>query len=137
MITLVDSGALYALADEDDEWHARMSAWWEAYSGDTAVPVTTLPEVAYLLQSRLGPDAEAAFVHSIARQELELEGLELDDVARAAELMAGYRDLPLGFVDASIVAVAERLGARSVLTTDRRHFSVVRPRHVPALRLEP
>lgn len=136
-MTLVDSGALYALADQDDEWHGRMRAWWEAYSGEAAVPVTTLPEVTYLLQNRLGPDAEADFVRSIATQQLEVEALELNDVARAAELMADYRDLPLGFVDASIVAMAERLGVRSVLTTDRRHFSVVRPKHVSALRLEP
>lgn len=46
-------------------------------------------------------------------------------------------DLPLGFVDASVVAVAERLGERQVATLDRRHFSVVRPRHVKAFRLVP
>jgi predicted nucleic acid-binding protein len=56
---------------------------------------------------------------------------------RIAELVAGYRDLPLGTVDASVIVVAERLGATEVATLDRRHFSVVRPRHEVALALLP
>ena len=137
MTTLVDSGALYAMADQGDEWHTRVWEWWELNQGELAVPVTALPEVTYLLQSRLGPDAEADFVRSLALEEVPLERLEREDVTRASELMADYQDLPLGFVDASIVAIAERLNIRSVLTTDSRHFGVVRPRHVERLRLEP
>ena len=51
--------------------------------------------------------------------------------------MGAYSDLPLGFVDASIVAMAERLAFDTVLTVDRRHFGVVRPRHVERLRVVP
>jgi hypothetical protein len=47
--------------------------------------------------------------------------------------MAKYSDAALGFVDASIVAVAERLKIKELLTTDRRHFSLIRPRHCPTL----
>ena len=49
------------------------------------------------------------------------------DWLRIAELVARYGDLPLGTVDASVVAAAERLGVTEVATLDRRHFSVVRP----------
>ncbi len=48
-----------------------------------------------------------------------------------------YRDLPLGMVDASIVAAAERLGARTIATLDRRYFSVVRPVHILCFDLVP
>ncbi|HET6859230.1 MAG TPA: hypothetical protein VFH94_19350 [Streptomyces sp.] len=48
-----------------------------------------------------------------------------------------YADFPLGTVDASVVAVAERLGLQEVATIDRRHFSAVRPKHVRALTLVP
>lgn len=48
-----------------------------------------------------------------------------------------YHDLPLGFVDASVIALAERTESDSLLTTDRRDFSVVRPRHVERFRLLP
>jgi len=59
------------------------------------------------------------------------------DWLRIAELVATYRDLPLGTVDASVVAAAERLGIAAVATLDRRHFGVVRPRHVESLALLP
>ena len=51
--------------------------------------------------------------------------------------MRQYADSNIGFVDASIVAVAERLDIRKVLTLDRRHFGVIRPRHCPALDILP
>lgn len=56
---------------------------------------------------------------------------------RIAELVARYRDLPLGTIDASVVATAERLGITEIATVDRRHFSVVRPKHVDAFTLIP
>jgi predicted nucleic acid-binding protein len=33
--------------------------------------------------------------------------------------------------------MAERLGVTRILTTDRHHFSLVRPSHVPAFELVP
>lgn len=48
-----------------------------------------------------------------------------------------YADGDLGVVDASVLALAERLGEEKVATLDRRHFSVVRLGHVEALRLFP
>lgn len=44
---------------------------------------------------------------------------------RIAEWVVQYRDLPLGTVDASFIAVAERLGVSDIATIDRRHFTVV------------
>ena len=96
-----------------------------------------LPEVSYLLGRRIGADAELAFTRAIADGEFTLEGLTAEDVERAADLMSIYLDTPLGLVDACVVAAAERLDIVKVLTVDRRHFSVVRPRHVPSLRLLP
>jgi len=42
-----------------------------------------------------------------------------------------------GTTDASVAAIAERLRLTGVATLDRRHFTVVRPRHVDALSLLP
>ena len=36
-----------------------------------------------------------------------------------------------------MIAIAERLNLTEVTTVDRKHFSVVRPRYVPAFRLIP
>jgi len=59
------------------------------------------------------------------------------DWLRIAELVAIYRDLPLGTVDASVIAAAERLGITDVATVDRRRFGVVRPQHTEAFTLVP
>jgi len=123
--------------DRDDAWHSRVRAWWARSRDDVLVPVVVLPEVAYLLGRRIGADAEVAFARAVSDGEFVLEGLAVEDVERAAELMGIYIDTPLGLVDACVVAAAERLDIVSVLTVDRRHFSLVRPRHVPSLRLLP
>jgi uncharacterized protein len=92
-------------------------------------------ETTYLVGTRLGAHAEAQFLSGLA--EFEIEGPSLDDWNRIAGLVDEYADLPLGGTDASVIALAERLGAAHVITVDRRHFTVVRPRHREALELLP
>ncbi len=96
-----------------------------------------MTEVAYLVGTRLGPDAEVRFIGDLASGDLQVEPVAASDWLRIAELVHRYRDLPLGTVDASVVAAAERLGATTVATIDRRDFSVVRPRHCRRLRMLP
>ena len=74
---------------------------------------------------------------ALAAGELLLEPVDPADLERMAELVGAYHDLPLGTVDASVVAVAERRGVTTIATLDRRHFGVVRPRHVDAFELVP
>ena len=135
MAVLVDTGILYALADGDDAWHERARTWVETVSDLLIVPVTVLPEVAYLLHTRLGPGPELAFVASVAAGELEVEALHAQDLRRCGDVM---RHSPqLGFVDATIVVMAERLKIQSIATTDRRHFGSVKPAHLKAFALLP
>ena len=135
MAILVDTGILYALADSDDAWHARARQWIEGITDLLIVPVTVLPEAAYLIHTRLGPAAELAFVHSIVAGELEVEDIGGGDLARCSEVMRRYP--ALGFVDASIIAIGERLKIRAIATTDRRHFGSVTPKHVKTFELLP
>jgi uncharacterized protein len=101
------------------------------------VPTLVVTEVAYLLATRIGWEAEARFVGDIASGALTLEPVHPADALRIVELVARYHDLPLGTVDASVVAAAERLGAIEIATVDRRHYGVVRPRHTKAFTLLP
>lgn len=63
--------------------------------------------------------------------------LTVPDLDRSAELVEQYADLPLGATDACLVALAERLGIAELATLDRRHFSIVQPRHIARLELVP
>ena len=67
----------------------------------------------------------------------EMVDLSPFEWTRVADLIRTYADLPLGVVDAEVVAVAERLGTTQIATLDRRHFNVVRPVHVAAFELLP
>ena len=96
-----------------------------------------MTEVTYLLGTRLGPEPEVRFLGDLASGAFSIEAVPAGDWLRIAELVATYRDLPLGTVDASIVAAAERLDVSDVATVDHRHFGVVRPRHVTAFTLLP
>lgn len=84
-----------------------------------------------------GAAQEAAFLRSFATGFLTVAELTAGDLARAAELVEQYGDLPLGGTDASVVALAERLDVADVATLDVRHFRVVRPAHVEAFTLLP
>jgi len=127
MPLLFDTGPLYALADADDAWHERMRDFMEKRDETVLVPVTVLPEVTYLLRSRLGDRVERSFVGSLAARQMAIEPLQQADVERCETLIERYRDL--GFVDCTVIAMAERLRLSAIVTTDRRHFSIVRPAH--------
>ena len=101
------------------------------------VPILVVTEVAYLFGTRVGAETEVRFLGDLAAGDLIPEPVAAADWLRIAELVAAYRDPPLGTVDASIVAAAERLGVRTIATLDRRHFSIGRPAGFPAFDLVP
>jgi predicted nucleic acid-binding protein len=135
MPLLVDTGILYALADRTDAWHQKSRRYLQSARQRLLAPVSILAEVCYLLRERIGEQAELAFVASIAAGEVAVEDLKASDWTRIAELMEQYD--AIGMVDASVIAIAERLKIDTLATTDRRHFTMVRPAHVERLTLVP
>jgi uncharacterized protein len=135
MPLLLDTGAVYALADADDNWHAPIRDFLQAERRVLIIPVTVIPEAAYLIRSRLGIHAEGRFAESLAARELAVENLTAVDLERTSELLGTYEFL--GLVDATIIAILERLKLKALVTTDRRDFRRVRPRHVRAFELLP
>ncbi len=109
----------------------------ESHPGPLIVPILVVTEVAYLVATRLGVEPEVRFLGDLAAGNFSSEPVRPFDWLRIAELVGRYRDLPLGTVDASVVVAAEHLGVVEVATLDRRHFTVVRPSHVPAFTLLP
>jgi uncharacterized protein len=139
-VILVDTGPLVAAALHGDVNHVRcVELFASLHLNEEAllVPSLVVTEVCYLLEREAGPRVEAGFVRSLAAGDFTFTEVTLADLDRVAELIATYADLPLGAVDASMIAVAERLGVEEIATLDRRHFTVVRARHVNALTLLP
>lgn len=134
---VVDAGPLVAAAARRDRNHERCIALLSQPTPPLLVPVLVVTEVAYFLADRLGGSAEQAFARSLREGELSVEPVESSDWIRIAELLDEYADLPLGIVDASVIAACERLGVTTLATLDRRHFAVVRPRHCDAFTILP
>ena len=101
------------------------------------MPGPVVAEVGYLLAREAGAGVESLFLRSMGDGDFEAVDLLPADYTRMAALVETYADLSLGTTDAAVVAVAERLGLDEIATLDRRHFSVVRPRHVAAFTLLP
>ncbi len=137
---LVDTGPLVAAALAGDTNHVRCVELFTSLhlnAEQLLVPSFVVTEVCFLLEREGGPRLEAQFVRSLAAGDFTLVEASAAALDRAADLITTYADLPLGIVDASVVAIAEELGVSEVATLDRRHFTVVRPKHVDALSLLP
>ncbi len=134
---VVDTGPLYAAADASDAHHDVCSKLFEDSAERLVVPVSVVIETSFLIERHLGAAAEATFLKSLVPAGLTVEHLTESDLERMAELVLGYADLPLGSVDASVIAIAERLRATTLFSLDRRHFTVVRPNHTDAFTLLP
>jgi hypothetical protein len=134
---IFDTGPLYAALDRRDRDHVRCRRLIEQADERFLVPTPVLPELDYLVDERLGVGPMLAFLEDVEAGAFHVEDLATDDYPRVRHLMDRYADQDLGFVDAAVVAIAERLNEPKIVTLDRRHFSVVRPRHVRALDLLP
>jgi predicted nucleic acid-binding protein len=136
-VLIVDAGLLFASISSSDANHKRCAELLSRAEQPLQVPAFVAAEVAHFVDSRLGPSAELALARAFSAGELFVEPLEPQDWDRIAELMEQYIDMPLGITDASVVALAERLGARTIATLDHRHFAAVRPGHVEHFDLVP
>lgn len=134
---IVDTGVLVAATDRTDQHHHACVALLEAEPGPLVTTPLVIAESAYLIERELGPTVEATLYQTILDGALHVENLTTGDWARVHELVTTYADLPLGGTDASIVAIAERLGQPRIATLDRRHFTVIRPAHLNAFDLIP
>jgi uncharacterized protein len=137
-VVIVDTGIFVAAAFPEDRYHAKCTEFLRAPGDDIAVCDVVVGEVCHFFKrSPHQPQPEVAFLRWLAGGRVEPLAPTAADYARMAELVGQYHDLPLGAADASIVALAERLGVKTIATVDRRDFGVVRPRHVGSFELVP
>lgn len=144
---VVDTGVLVALLDADDQHHQHCRGWYANAEGPLIVPTPVMVETCYVIERDSNAETEANFLLSFDDGDettsdeddrlFVLAQLEASGRTRMAELVKQYADFPLGAVDASVIALAERLMVNEVATIDHRHFRTIRPKHVNAFTIVP
>jgi len=134
---IVDTSVIVASINRKERHHTACRALIERLDEPVVVPAPTLCEVDHLIHRQLDAAAMPEFLRRAGRDELTIEDLRAEDYTRTIELMERYADLDVGFVDAAVLAIVERLNEPKLATLDRKHFSVMQPRHVDALELLP
>ena len=133
---IIDTSVLFAAVDASDPAHAAAGAIVSSPE-PRLVPESVVVEADWLIADRFGVEVELRFLRALDEGHVVVEPIQPEDRIRATFLIDRYRDLRLGYVDATIIATAERLGERKIATLDRRHFSVVRPSHIETFELLP
>ena len=137
MALILDTSVLYADLDRRDQDHAACHHLVHAADEPLVIPVPVLAELDYLVSQRMHAGIFLALLDDVLAGAYEVVELVAADYVRIRELCDRYADFQIGFVDASVMAIVERLGEPKLATLDRRHFSVIRPRHMDALTLLP
>jgi len=120
----IDTSAMFAFLDADDEHHAAAAETWRRLDHDTATLVThnyVLIEAAALIQRRLGGEALRDFMEAVVPLlAVVWIGRDLHQAAAAALLMSGRRRVSL--VDCASFEVMRRAGIREFFAFDP-HFN--------------
>lgn len=134
---VLDTSVIYAAADRRDAAHERCRTLLAESEERLVLPAPTLPELDYLFRHRGVPEGTLTILSDIGRGSLSVLDPTHDDLHRASQVLQDYADLDVGFVDATVLAIVERVDEPKLATLDHRHFAVMRPRHVEALELLP
>lgn len=124
---VVDTSALLAYFDASEPDHVAVGGVLDATTDRLVVSPYVVAELDYLLATRHGVDAELVVLDELIGGAWELAQFDAADLQQARALIAKYRDQEIGAADASNVVLADRYGTTTIVTLDRRHFSVLRP----------
>ena len=118
---LIDTNAIVAIVDANDNWHRRCCEALDATPVPLATSAAVVAEVFHLLEAH---EVEAGwrFLSSGIVALLPIVDADAPDLQR---LMLKYADRPMDFADATLVRLAEREGLNTILTVDR-DFDVYR-----------
>ena len=137
MTAIVDTSFLVSLTNPKEVHHESCAMLARNLGERLIVPYVVLPEATYLIYKYQGHHVMRRFIRQMMHPAWNFEPLQHSDLATISTALGKYADLNLDFVDAAIVAIAERLNVSRILTLDRRDFLVIRPSHCVAFTLLP
>jgi len=121
---LIDAGAMLALLDKRDRWHALCFQELPRFGLPLVTSEAVLAEVFHLARGeRRGMEAVWTFVRSGAVRLAEIRDSELPEFHA---LMSRYWDRPMDFADATLVYLAKRESLSTIFTVDRDDFETYR-----------
>ena len=126
MKAVCDSGPLFAAVSDTDEAHVLATALVSELGSEVLIPLPVVVEVDQLLRSRVTDHAARMFLAAVSAGEHSVAYVTPGLLRRAVEIDAQFADLQLGFVDAAVMAVAER-EELPILTFDFRDFRAAPP----------
>jgi hypothetical protein len=136
---VVDTGPLFAAYDRSDADHERCVRLLASTREELVLPAPVVIEFDWLTnpKARNVPEATPILLADITAGAYKVIALTVEDYVRCGTLLRRYADSDIGFVDAAILAVVERLKEPKLATLDWKHFGFLRPSHVAALQLLP
>lgn len=123
---VVDTSIAVAYMNAADEYHAIVAGWLDGADDDLVTTPLIIAEVDHLVGVRGGPAARRALHRDLVAGAYLVEWWP-GAITAVVKIAERYADTGLGLADASLVALAERLGTIDIATLDERHFRVVRP----------
>lgn len=123
---IVDTSALLAYFDRNEPAHGAVTAVIESADDGLVVSPYVVAEVDYLVLTRHGSAAEHAVLRELSSGAWDLAEMSPDRLAAAVAIVERYADQPIGVADASNLVLADAYRTKTVVTLDRRHFSVLR-----------
>ncbi|MBW4571579.1 MAG: PIN domain-containing protein [Tolypothrix carrinoi HA7290-LM1] len=132
---VADTGFVVALLNRSDAMHSIVTTIYTQHRQILLPQV--LAEVAYLVGRNAGVRIVVAFLQGLFASRFTLVALTDQDVMRVAEILDEYADSRIDFVDASVMAVAERYGSTTIFTLDQRDFRLFRPKHCDSFEILP
>lgn len=123
---VVDTSVIYALLDRADAAHQMVEDWYRGSDPELATTPLIVAEVDHLAATRAGSRALSAWRADLAAGAYHVEWWR-SAPGEVVEIAERHLDLGLGLSDASLVALAARLGTTELATLDQRHFRAVSP----------
>jgi len=133
---MADTGFVVALLNRSDAMHSIVTTVY-IQQKQILLPQTVLAELAYLVGRNASVATVVAFLQGLSASRFRLVALTDQDVIRVAEILDEYADSRIDFVDASVMAIAERYGIKKIFTLDQRDFRLFRPKHCNSFEILP
>jgi len=124
---LLDAGPIIALLDPRDQWHDRAIAAWPAFARRCITVEAAVVEATHMVARGRGDQAKV--LQFLIGHQIPILAPHLLLHEACIPLIRAYADAPMDYADASLVALAGRLGIHRIFTFDRRGFAAFRPTH--------